>query len=320
MDNDVEIIRHKLTEILTADAQLSRIFPLTGDLKRAKFSRVRFLMKNARDNNIDSEQALHAALGIEIVHLASLIHDDVIDEAEMRRHQENLKAAKGDKSAVLYGDYLFSTAVKHIQSTQNAGCAQIFVQSINDMCRGEAIQDLLLNDPDYSPTLEDVQSVARGKTGALFSFCAEAPAWIIDEAKTELRQALKEIGFLLGLAYQIADDILDVTGIEENLGKPAGNDLQKNCLTTPLFIMMQDSGLNWLDFRHYYLAPEHSLKDDFLQSQTLNIAKQQLANIKQDLADNVFICQKNQWQIDTLVNEFWQRYIIQRMNLLRDCQ
>ncbi|NOQ63210.1 MAG: hypothetical protein GQ582_01705 [Methyloprofundus sp.] len=318
MDNDVEIIRHKLTEILTADKQLSHIFPLTGDLKHAKFSRARFLMKNARDNNIDSEQALDAALGIEIVHLASLIHDDVIDEAEMRRHQENLKAAKGDKSAVLYGDYLFSTAVKQIQTTQNADCAQLFVQSINDMCRGEAVQDLLLTDPDYSPTLEDVQSVARGKTGALFSFCAAAPAWIITGQKAELKQALKEIGFLLGLAYQIVDDILDITGVEKNLGKPAGNDLQKNCLTTPLFMMMQDSGLNWSAFRHYYLESEHSLKEDFLQSNTLTIAQQQLAKIKQDLADNVAICQQNQWQIEALVSIFWQRYVEQRMSLLRD--
>ena len=278
--SEVDIIRQRLTGILTEDKLLSKVFSFTGDLGKAKFSRAKLLMKNATDNNVDPDLALEAALGIEMVHLATLIHDDVIDDSNMRRSEESFRSAKGDKGAVLYGDYLFSSAVQQIQMTQNEGCSKVFVECINKTCRGEAIQDLLLTSEGFSPDLQIMHEVARGKTGALFSFCTEAPAWISKSTSNNVRSALKEIGFLLGLGYQLADDILDITGVEENLGKPAGNDLIQNCMTTPLFMMMKESQLSWKTFREKYMSRGHGLKTDFLDGPIYSENKGQISKIK----------------------------------------
>ncbi len=316
--SEVDIIRQRLTGIFTEDELLSKVFSFTGDLGRAKFSRAKLLMKNATDNSVNADLALEAALGIEMVHLATLIHDDVIDDSDMRRSEKSFRSAKGDKGAVLYGDYLFSSAVKQIQTTQNEGCSKVFVECINETCRGEAIQDLLLTSPDFTPTLEIMHEVAKGKTGALFSFCTEAPAWISEGTSMVVRGALKEIGFLLGLGYQLADDVLDITGVEENLGKPAGNDLVQNCMTTPLFMMMQESGLSWNEFREVNIKSRCDLKMNFLNGPIYSEIKGQILKIKMDLDSKVTICKNENWDITEIVSIFWGLYVEKRMSLLKD--
>jgi geranylgeranyl pyrophosphate synthase len=195
MAADTTVIRQKLTQLLTQDSYLSRVFPSTGNIERAKLSRARLLLKNAKDNNVDLSTAIEAAVAIEVVHLATLVHDDVIDDSPMRRNSASFKASHGNKSAVLYGDYLFSLAVNHVQTTQNGACASVFTECIHDTCRGEAIQDLMLSSPDFSPRTEDLFAVARGKTGALFAFCTQAPALIRADTPEVLQAALKEIGY-----------------------------------------------------------------------------------------------------------------------------
>jgi heptaprenyl diphosphate synthase len=317
---DTETIRQKLTDLLTSDSLLSRVFPLTGDLSRAKFSRAKLLLKNALDNKADEKLAIEAAIGIEMVHLATLVHDDVIDDSNLRRNEASFRATKGDKGAVLYGDYLFSSAVRQIQNTQNQGCAKAFVGCINETCRGEAIQDLLLTASDFNPTLQIMYEVARGKTGALFSFCTEAPAWMLPNTSMELKNALREIGFLLGLGYQLADDTLDISGVEENLGKPAGNDLNQNCMTSPLFLMMNEKGDSWESFRGHYLSGNGDLKVDFLSGPIYEKVKSEITKIRYQLQDKIQICSKNNWKIETIVNIFWEQYVQKRMSLLKDLE
>jgi len=309
MMTETDHIRARLTEVLTADTLLSQVFPFTGDIEKAKLSRAKLLMKNARDNKTPYQQALDAAVGVEIAHLASLIHDDVIDDSDMRRNQASFRAAKGDKNAILYGDYLFTLSVHHIQSTQNYECAKLFVECIKNTCRGETIQDLLLNSADFKPTLEIMAEVAKGKTGALFAFCTQAPACINSDTPTEVKTALNEIGHLLGLAYQLADDFLDIISTETNLGKPVGHDLQQNCLTTPLLMMAQETGQDWYSFRQGYLQDELKIKTDFLNSNSYTQIKAQLSTIKQTLDQHIETCTQQHWHIDEIVDLFWLRYI-----------
>jgi len=318
MQPDVDKVRERLIQVLTHDKLLTRVFPFTGDLERAKLSRARLLIKNAKDNNANLTQAIEAAVGIEMVHLATLIHDDVIDDSDLRRNEQSFRAIKGDKGAVLYGDYLFSSAVQHIQRTQNHECTGVFVDCISNTCRGEAIQDLLLTSPEYTPCLEDILDVARSKTGALFSFCTEGPAWMGNNVSGSLKQALKEIGYLLGLAYQLADDVLDICGAEENLGKPAGNDLQKDCITTPLFLFMQELEMDWLAFRAHYSSAENDIKSDFMESESFIEIKLQIKTIKDRLNDNMDICEKEHWKINDVVHYFWSSYVENRIKLLKD--
>ncbi len=313
MISEIEHTRKRLIEILTEDKLLAQVFPFTGDLESAKLSRARLLMKNAADNSVDLNQALEAAIGIEMVHLATLIHDDVIDDSDLRRNQDSFRAAKGDKGAVLYGDYLFSSAIQQIISTQNQECASAFVESINNTCRGEAIQDLFLTSEEFSPTIEDMHDVARGKTGALFAFCTLGPACVKGTISELGKSTLKEIGYLLGLAYQLTDDVMDILGVEENLGKPAGNDLNKNCMTTPLYMLMQEYELEWRDLRKRYTEGNADIKSDFIASHSFEQVKTQITDIKKDLDDKVEICRNENWQIGEIVELFWSLYVEKRI-------
>lgn len=320
MAAETEIIRQKLTQLLTQDPYLLRVFPSAGNIERAKLSRARLLLKNAKDNNVDLSLAIEAAIAIEVIHLATLIHDDVIDDSPMRRNTASFKASHGNKSAVLYGDYLFSLGVNHVQATQNAACASVFTECIHDTCRGEAIQDLVLSDPQFSPKIEDLYGVARGKTGALFAFCTQAPALIRADTPAALQAALKEIGYLLGLAYQLADDVLDLAGTQENLGKPACNDLRENCMTTPLFRLMQELSMDWEQLRVRYLNNENELSDYFLQSASYKSLKAEIDAVKNELDSLVAVCRSNDWEIQEIVAYFWGEYVQNRLYSLKDAE
>ena len=320
MAAETEIIRQKLTQLLTQDPYLLRVFPSAGNIERAKLSRARLLLKNARDNNVDLSSAIEAAIAIEVIHLATLIHDDVIDDSPMRRNTASFKASHGNKSAVLYGDYLFSLGVNHVQATQNAACASVFTECIHDTCRGEAIQDLVLSDPQFSPKIEDLYGVARGKTGALFAFCTQAPALIRADTPAALQVALKEIGYLLGLAYQLADDVLDLAGTQENLGKPACNDLRENCMTTPLFRLMQELNMDWQQLRARYLNNENELSDYFLQSASYQSLKAEIDAVKDELDNLVGVCRSHDWEIQQIVAYFWSEYVQNRLYSLKDAE
>ena len=312
-----EVLRSKLRHIISKDPICADLFPLTGNLDRAKFSRGRLLCKIAFDNGLNLEQAQEAAVGLELVHLATLVHDDVIDDSDLRRDKASLRSVKGDRAAILFGDFLFSAAIKQIQSTQSQDCATTFTERVYDTCRGESIQDLMLTWEDSKPNLPLLIEAARGKTGALFSFCTEAPLWS-GNYSPEQRAKARECGFLGGLAFQLADDLLDIAGSSKDLGKPAGNDLVKNTMTTPLFLVMQEQKLTWQQLRDKYCSNTSALRDDFFQGE----AHQQLLTL----------IEKTKLQLQQLGNElersgvtiqeslelFWSRYVQSRMLSLKD--
>ena len=308
-----QVLRERLSRILCSDPLLADIFPLTGKLERAKFSRGRLLCKMASDNGAELETAIEAALGLELVHLATLIHDDVIDDADLRRDSASFRSVKGDRAAILFGDYLFSAAIRQIQATQNSGCAKIFTERVFDTCRGESIQDLSLTWEDSRPSLKLLTEAARGKTGALFSYCTEAPLWMIESSEQQ-KLAARECGFLCGLAFQWADDLLDIAGSTTDLGKPAGNDLLKNTMTTPLFLLMQDKKLSWNAFRNAYSQQTHQLVKDFFDgpahSQLLTMIDQvhcQLNHLGATLENSGIVIQGT-------LDLFWNKYVQARMD------
>lgn len=317
-NESADLLRHKLKGLLGKDELLARILPLAGNLDRAKFSRGRLLLKIVEDNGGDREQAIQAALGIEMVHLATLVHDDVIDDADKRRDKASFRSTKGDRGAILFGDYLFSSAIHQIQSTQNQKCAELFTRRVYDTCRGEAIQDLLLTSEDFLPKLEHLHEVAIGKTGALFAFCTEAPGHIGISTSNETLSSMGEIGLLSGLAYQLADDLLDIAGSEENLGKPAGNDLIKNCMTTPLFLMMKELNYSWIELRNHFLENTEELKNQFLESRSFLNLKASLIDLEKQVDHHVKICEASGVKIEKVATYFWQHFVHRRMSYFKD--
>jgi octaprenyl-diphosphate synthase len=176
------------------------------------------------------------AVIVELIHLATLVHDDIMDEAERRRAQPTVNARWGNSLSVLLGDCLFAHALGLSTNFEKAEISRAIARAASDVCAGEMIQtqrrfDLKLGIEDYFRIIEM-------KTGSLFAAAAELPA-VVSDADTATVFSLKNIGMKLGTAYQIYDDCLDITGNELETGKTLGTDLRKGKLTLPVLMFLE---------------------------------------------------------------------------------
>lgn len=177
------------------------------------------------------------AAAVELIHVASLIHDDVIDEAAMRRGAPSVNAEWGNHTAVLAGDYLFAAAFRLLGTAAPGAVMALMTKAIGAMCEGEILQ----KEQAFDPAVTEAEYFRRieGKTAALLSACCEAGARLAG-ADDGLAAAFGAYGRKLGLAYQIADDVLDLTGTREELGKPGGSDLKQGILTLPVIHLLRN--------------------------------------------------------------------------------
>ena len=182
----------------------------------------------------------HAKLGIvlELIHLATLVHDDIMDGAELRRAAPTAAARWGNALSVLLGDCLFAHALELAASFDSTHISRRISRASNEVCTGEILQtqrrfDLGLTIPEYF-------RIIRMKTAALFSAGTELSAWL-SGASIPVQDAMRQYGELLGTAYQIYDDCLDLTGSEKEAGKTLGTDLVKGKLTLPILYLMEDA-------------------------------------------------------------------------------
>ena len=186
------------------------------------------------DYNLD--YLLPMATAVEILHAATLVHDDAIDKSLVRRSKPTVNKLWGEEVAVLLGDYLFAEAGALTASTQNMRAIKLFAETLKAISQGE------LNQAFHAFTLEQdhaqyLQRVSR-KTASLFSMATETGA-VLSQASEESIQILIEYGHNLGIAFQIVDDILDFISTEEELGKPVGSDLFQGILTLPAILLME---------------------------------------------------------------------------------
>ncbi|SRR5579862_169110 len=181
---------------------------------------------------------LDLAVVLELIHAATLVHDDIIDGADKRRGQPTANAKWGNTISVLLGDCLFAHALKLSTNFSNGEISRRIASAASDVCSGEIIQtqrrfDLKLAIGDYYKIIEM-------KTAALFAAAAELGAFI-NEAPPEVIAAMKSFGMKFGTAYQIYDDCLDIAGDEKNAGKTLGSDLRKGKLTLPILHILNAS-------------------------------------------------------------------------------
>jgi octaprenyl-diphosphate synthase len=170
------------------------------------------------------------AAAMEMIHTATLVHDDVLDEADLRRHSPTFNAGWGNKVSILLGDMLFTNAF-HLTSTVDVRACQITGEVTNRVCAGELRQvtergNLELTEADYFTIID-------GKTAALTECCGRLGA-LYAGASDEIATRLGNYGHSLGLAFQIADDVLDLVGTEDTAGKTLGTDLAQQKLTLPV--------------------------------------------------------------------------------------
>ena len=171
----------------------------------------------------------HSAVGLELLHTASLVHDDVVDESAERRGQKSVNAQYNNKVAVLVGDYLLSTALLNVSLTHNDLIVQNLAELGRTLAKGEILQ---LTNTDNRDLSEDVYyQVIEQKTAALFESCCAIGA-LSANASPEQIELAKKFGHNLGIIFQIKDDIFDYYDSDE-IGKPTGNDMAEGKLTLP---------------------------------------------------------------------------------------
>lgn len=183
---------------------------------------------------------LHIILAVltELIHTASLVHDDIIDSASLRRGQVTVNKKWSDKLAVLTGDLLFAQASVCLSRLMSPPVVGIYGQVLGDLCAGEIRQmrQQFLLTVDWNAYIQK----SIWKTASLFAAGTQS-AQILNQCPDELVAAMKEYGLNLGICFQIVDDLLDVTATSKQLGKPAGSDLMQGLITAPaLFIMERD--------------------------------------------------------------------------------
>ncbi|MEY2538329.1 MAG: octaprenyl-diphosphate synthase [Verrucomicrobiota bacterium] len=178
------------------------------------------------------------AMIVELIHVATLVHDDIMDEAERRRAQPTVNARWGNSLSVLLGDCLFAHAMNLSTNFKNAEINRAIARTATTVCSGEMIQTQRRF--DLKLKVEDYLRIVEMKTGSLFSAAAELAA-MISEAEPSVIGALKTFGMQLGTAYQIFDDCLDLAGSEEFTGKTLGTDLRKGKFTLPVLIFLQSA-------------------------------------------------------------------------------
>ena len=184
-----------------------------------------------------SEVTQHSAVGLELLHTASLVHDDVVDESSERRGQASVNATYNNKVAVLVGDYILSTALLHVSYTNNQHIVQTLSELGRTLAAGEILQ--LSNIQNQEIKEEVYYQVIRQKTAALFEACASIGAISGGASDEEIKKAAM-FGQNLGIMFQIRDDIFDYFDSRE-IGKPTGNDMAEGKLTLPVIYALNNT-------------------------------------------------------------------------------
>jgi octaprenyl-diphosphate synthase len=199
--------------------------------------RPRFTLLAAQACGGDPTEHLPLAAYMELIHVATLIHDDVVDNAATRRGVNATAIDYGNRVSVLAGDYLFAWIFKNVTAGYPHPVPNILSATLADICDGEVLQLRALG--NLSLSLESYIEVAEKKTASLFAASAECGA-IMGGGSPAHIAALHEFGRLFGIAFQMVDDFLDMTADEKSIGKPVGNDLTERKMTVPVILALAE--------------------------------------------------------------------------------
>jgi heptaprenyl diphosphate synthase len=172
-------------------------------------------------------------LAVEVTHAATLVHDDVIDRSPTRRGRPTVAARLGDEPAIVIGDYYFAKAYHHAATTGVPETVDVLARAVMEICAGEVRQQAIRY--RYTTTVEEYMRRIASKTATLLAACCEIGA-LLGGIDRRGRATLRDYGTSLGLAFQIADDVLDYTATEGEVGKPIGHDVLEGFATLPLML------------------------------------------------------------------------------------
>ncbi|MCD5322993.1 MULTISPECIES: heptaprenyl diphosphate synthase component II [Pontibacillus] len=238
LKQDIDKIEKSLNTTIQADHSILR--EASTQLLQAGGKRIRpvFVLLAAKFGHYDIERIKHVAVALELIHMASLVHDDVIDDAELRRGEQTIKAKWDNRVAMYTGDYIFARAIESLSTLEDAKAHQILSKTIVEVCVGEIEQ--IKDKFDWDQNLRTYLRRIKRKTALLIAVSCRLGA-VAAGADEKVERALFKYGYYVGMSYQIIDDVLDFTATEKELGKPAGSDLMQGNITLPvLYAMDQD--------------------------------------------------------------------------------
>ncbi len=195
-----------------------------------------------------SEKTLHAAASLELLHTASLVHDDVVDNSQKRRGQPSVNAVFDNRVSVLTGDYLLSTSLLHGSLTKDVHIIHLISQLGQCLAEGEILQ--LSNVSNEEISEETYFEIIRKKTAVLFEICAQVGALSVGASPEKVEWA-RSIGEIIGITFQIKDDIFDYSDNATTIGKPVGNDMREGKLTLPvLHALLKNPNKEMMNLAH----------------------------------------------------------------------
>ncbi|MFC7370513.1 heptaprenyl diphosphate synthase component II [Fictibacillus iocasae] len=208
-----------------------------SNLLRAGGKRIRpvFVLLAAQYGRYDAQKVKKAAAALELIHMATLVHDDVVDDADMRRGKKTIKSQYDDKVAMYVGDFIFARALQLMTEVKEPAAHQLLAHGIKEMCLGEIQQ--IKEQFDTNQNVRHYFRRIKRKTALLIALSCQLGA-IASGAPVPIQRKLYQFGYNAGMAFQLTDDILDFTSSEKELGKPAGGDLQQGNLTLPALYAM----------------------------------------------------------------------------------
>ncbi|WP_226526638.1 heptaprenyl diphosphate synthase component II [Metabacillus niabensis] len=237
LNNDLNIIEQELE--ITAVSEYPLLREANVELLKAGGKRIRpvFVLLSSMFGNYDINIVKHVAVALETIHMASLVHDDVIDDAELRRGQPTVKARWDNRIAMYTGDYLLARSLEVMTKIDNTTAHKILSKAIVDVCLGEIeqIKDKYRFDQSIRTYLRRI----KRKTALLIAVSCQLGA-ISSGAPEEIHKKLFWFGYYVGMSFQITDDILDFTSTAEELGKPVGSDLLQGNITLPVLYALED--------------------------------------------------------------------------------
>ena len=234
---DLETIEAGLRRLIENDPDV--VSAPMADLFAAGGKRIRpaLVLLAAKCGSYDLGQLTPAAIAVELIHAATLVHDDVIDRAEVRRGRPTVAAKLGDEAAIVVGDFYFAKAYEQAAFTQSPEAVAILARAVMDICAGEVSQQAIRH--HYDTDVNEYMRRIEAKTATLLAACCDIGALLGGLAAAK-RSAVRAYGRLLGLAFQIADDVLDYESSEDEIGKPIGHDVAEGFATLPLMMALED--------------------------------------------------------------------------------
>ena len=240
LKSDLDIIEKELE--LAVDSSSHLLNDASLHLIQAGGKRIRpvFALLAAKFGDFDINKMKKIAVPLELIHMASLVHDDVIDNSDMRRGRKTVKAEWNNRVAMYTGDFIFGRALQLVADIEKQRVHEILAKTMVEICVGEIIQ--IEDKFRVDQSVRDYFRRIKRKTALLIESSCELGAVAADASASDIFH-LRRYGFYVGMSFQIVDDILDFTATDKALGKPAGSDFMQGNFTLPVLLMKDDEAL-----------------------------------------------------------------------------